>query len=584
MASKINRFLINHSLVTDLSNISTVGETNIINIIDDKYINPATGKIYGSLLPGGAINNVSTYPDIATRDASGPFNTGDVSIILPPLNETYIFDGVAWVEILVTESIFQLSDVGQLGFPPADGDILEYSTINSKFLNTPTLRNHINLIEEHFVYPNKLFLQTIDQNLAITDSPTFKNLSVNEKYQITAPYVNTVPVNGDMWLTNNDIGFHSGGNNINLSLLETDRHTHANKTQLDSINQLMSTSSQVTFNTISNNNKLLFLTSIPDPPLTDIGFYRKNNDIWMSSNGVQVDLTASQHNHANKSNLDSINQDLSTGDNVTFNIANLFRSAYGPSFRERVITTSDTGGTYEYSGVAYRSTNSISIHADVSADVRFTSTTIGTDLVPILNIDKQGLKLQPNMNIYKPVDIVVKETPGSTNQILLDTLNGSVFCSNQLTCGIGAIATSYNLYVSNLNASPDGQWSDYGKNFDEPSDSRLKRNISNRDSENIYDRISSLEVKNYKYRYSNNYKVGLIAQDLEANIYYNQCVKVGGNYNFRDVVTDTDETITNLKSINTELIDFDIIVAVQKLIAENQELRTRIGALESVVF
>jgi len=144
------------------------------------------------------------------------------------------------------------------------------------------------------------------------------------------------------------------------------------------------------------------------------------------------------------------------------------------------------------------------------------------------------------------------------------------------------------------------------------SDSRIKENIVDCNTENAISRISSLRIREYNHienfrrsmcRDRNITNTGIIVQELEETAYSDLCFD-GGDLELRDKINERDnpqspienengilnkpkpillETITNIKRFNSDKIIWDAIKCVQYLLEENTALKERITIIENLL-
>ena len=125
-------------------------------------------------------------------------------------------------------------------------------------------------------------LDVLDQNVGTTGSPAFKGLTVNGDIAVTGK-VDGVDVVGPRRA---DTAIH---------------HTHTNKANLDTVNQNLGTANAPAFAGLTVNGNVAVTGTV---------------------DGVDVSVhaadTAIHHTHANKANLDAVNQNLGTASSPAF--------------------------------------------------------------------------------------------------------------------------------------------------------------------------------------------------------------------------------------------------------------------------
>jgi hypothetical protein len=189
----------------------------------------------------------------------------------------------------------------------------------------------------------------------------------------------------------------------------------------------------------------------------------------------------------------------------------------------------------------------------------------------------------------------------NTGSIVLNTGSSLFRCTLQNACYINPIRqttmpTNYNNIYHNTDTqevfknarlySQDGieitagtvQNSFISSTFNYTSDGRVKENIIKRDSSKVLDNILKLNVCEYNYINKKDIrKNGLIAQEVE-NTEYNDCViTTDGITKYGDV------EVENLKLINYDKINVDLIICCQELIKKNTVLENRMALMEDQI-
>lgn len=166
---------------------------------------------------------------------------------------------------------------------------------------------------------NSANLLSIDQNLSSTSSPSFNNLTLSGAISGTNLNINATSliVNGNIKIP------------INSTFLKTDISGNIiaapNNVLLASINQNLSMSSDVTFNSVSTNSLAGTLITASQPNITSLGTLTAlsiNGPInlvnLIANSYLKLDASKNIVSATNTSNLESINQNLSSISTPTF--------------------------------------------------------------------------------------------------------------------------------------------------------------------------------------------------------------------------------------------------------------------------
>ena len=156
-----------------------------------------------------------------------------------------------------------------------------------------------------------------------------------------------------------------------------------------------------------------------------------------------------------------------------------------------------------------------------------------------------------------------------------------------------------------LSLVSDSAYKPGGGSWSSPSDSRIKENISTISSASALSVINKLSVKTFTYieNYRTKYNladvptIGLLADDVENITELETCVTIKGDEVFSEECesgpdglpcTITTSSITNLKNLNIDKINYYLMAAVQELSTlvtqlqtDNTALTARVTALES---
>ena len=596
----MSKFLKLVDLRTDLSNITGQGINIIEDIVNNEYLNPITGKIKQDLLPAtNALVDVKTFNTIAERDAFSATN-GDVGVVLD-VNETYIYNGTIWVEVLTSDVLNTLNDVTLTN--PQNEDVLMYNGITNQWFNDNSVGNHLNATgfdTVHEIFNNRALLRLINQDVSTTSLPSFVGV-VATTYQILSAFAPNPAFFGIYRTVFGTVALQDSIGIIDLRQLEIDRHTHANKTLLDAINQNLSTNSGVVHLTVSVFNTFRLFSNFTNTFPNDGEIWREgvspNLDLFYRQDTTTYNLTTvfkNTHTHSNKIFLDSIDQNLSTGSNVNFNIINPFQVNFTAVNNLKTILFRELDlDSYAGIGLVTGGSNAMIFRTYGPAGGSFSGYSFQyseTNGMPrgIASIDPDCIRMDSTLSGIKKDGLFTIESSTLAGDLgFFSTNGGEVKCSRALTIGETGQNTSAALYVGQsliAGVTLTQQFSVFNRRFSIPSDERIKKDIVNIDPSDIFDRISSLNPVQFKYKFdANTIKKGYIAQHLENNPYYNSCVKTGNDFNYIDA-EGNNQVVENMKILDDEIIEVDIVVCLKKLIEENIALKSRLLALENAVF
>jgi hypothetical protein len=188
-------------------------------------------------------------------------------------------------------------------------------------------------IETDAFHTNRAFLDAINQNLAITANASFNRVSIADRVNMINNLVATIGV-GQFQFWNFEFVFEDSVGQINLRTLQTNTHTHANISNLNSINQDLATTSNIVANSITLTLKVI-MTNILSVTSAQGQFYYLNNDFVFHDSIGTISLrglAGSGHTHTNLAFLNLIDQSLAIAANPTFNsttFTNMLRISLG---------------------------------------------------------------------------------------------------------------------------------------------------------------------------------------------------------------------------------------------------------------
>lgn len=400
-----NRFLNDSGLTTNLSNITPQGEKNITNITDNHYLESSTQKIKNSYMPDLSISTVTVYADNATMQADlGNKQTGDVGIVTDEGSQTYMHDGTIWREIQHTDTLTSLNDVETS--TAVQNDIMFYN-VNQWINKSGPTNSQWNSI-----------INLLNQPLATTDDVTFDGITASGHLALTSNAVPSPLNNSMMWQEGTTIKYRANNVTYDLGEIGLYNHTHTNKPNLDTIDQNMATSDNVIFNNITANNYFYLPTSIANPGL-NYTLWRNTNDIWIQTGFVSYNLSTVCNDsvHSNRSNLDTINQNMATTDNVTHNVLTLNGG----------LTTyiNQTGGVFSLGDLYYYGNEFFAVDASGAFNLRTN------------NIFDQNLNTTNNVTFNQTIISSGILGMGSVSANIIDTLSASIAIRKNGDPGIG---------------------------------------------------------------------------------------------------------------------------------------------------
>lgn len=118
-----------------------------------------------------------------------------------------------------------------------------------------------------------------------------------------------------------------------------------------------------------------------------------------------------------------------------------------------------------------------------------------------------------------------------------------------------------------------GQFSTSGTAWTLISSKRIKRNIVPREKTDVFKKLASVQVVNYKHRYCDSMKVGVIAEDIIAGKYYECCIKNMPEFKFTDCMNDREYTELNVPTLDPEILTWDMLIGIQELIREVTQIK-----------
>lgn len=671
MASRHNRFLNDSSLTTSLNNISPEGQRNILGITDDHYLEESTGKIKDSFIPDLSITSVTVVADIAARDAL-TVQTGDVAIVNSDADgdkSTFIYDGSAWQQIFNNYLLNSLTDVTVTS--PLQNHVLFYDAGVWKNILGPTNSQWQNIIN------------LLDQQLTITSDVTFDNVHLNDgKLSIVTNgaetynfdglssssgdvYINYTSGTGSFSVFKGDSGASYASHTLqfrvdadgrvyilsdlntvsegSIAYYQTDSKfylhdgtgqmdlrallVHANRSNLDSINQDLNSTDHVTFESVTFDTEAKWTNQTSGVFLAGSIHYL-NNQFEATDGSGSYNLRDVVH--VNRSNLDSINQDLATTDSPSFSKITLSDGILTmDGITSQVIDTNTGNLGFRDKGAASIGMQidatllgpSISFYNDVdgnfmnisSADktnqhYKFQmgndtgdtnsiilglndSTLYADNIQPTtgeLNIQNSGgntvayadntydslrvSKIQSSESLFKTIRIY--NDTGST-RLDFATNEGYMAVLGSVRCGSTTYETSYKLRVDGTQASTTSS------TFTVVSDQRMKKNIVTCDNSNILTAFENLRIVDFQYKYDDEIRRGVIAQELKNCECFSDCVKGPFKESYTDTNTKEEVIIEDCYHLNTDKMIFSSFEAIKLLIEQNKTMELRIKTLEA---
>ena len=183
--------------------------------------------------------------------------------------------------------------------------------------------------------------------------------------------------------------------------------------------------------------------------------------------------------------------------------------------------------------------------------------------------------------------------PSNANNYLFTcSASGKGYFKSQLS--IGTFSQDYALTIGSttngLINRGSNQLSTVATTWTLVSSQKFKRNITIRDTTNVFNDLLTVTVKDYKYINSDEMKTGIIAEEL-LNTNLNCCIKTMPTLTMKDIETQQDITHENVNVFEQDKLFWRMLEGVQKLIMENTSLKSdlslalnRIHDLEVMVF
>lgn len=301
------RELIDHNTVQTLSNKKLDRTCTIEATINAGDVNCENLNVAGDIIIDGYVDGVDISElnqQIQNFLNSGANHSHNNKFLLDKVDQDLSTNS----SIVSFNSLTILSDtyIGG-GLTVGSGLINDVNIVDLR----DTVLDHIDDTTKHHSHNNKNFLDQINQNLSTSGSPSYQNLTLSGNITV-AGLVDGVDISTfysayGLHVTSTGIGDGSKAH-----------HSHTNWTNLQSINQNLSISDNVNFNRVQTNevqvNGNILVTGTVDG--VDVSTMKQTLDTHLASSGPGNSNV--HHLHTNWLNLQSINQNLSTTDTVTF--------------------------------------------------------------------------------------------------------------------------------------------------------------------------------------------------------------------------------------------------------------------------
>lgn len=610
--------------ITDRNNISPV-QTGDIAIVTDP---PKETYIY----------NGSTWIEILSTQSLETLSDVDFLGQPPVDNEILVYTAGVWTK--TSEPLF--TNIGLLpGGIIAQAGLIQYNNDDFIFSDGVTNINLTNLYTKSHEHNNLAYLNIINQSLGTTSSPQFDNIvfttggifttndytiafsrgigdacyelfstvgdysvsygtrvndvnyaplivlnittgQINCWYLIVNTYINSklfilpnnndaLPVAGSFKYYNNAFIFKDSIGEISLRTLQTNMHVHSNLVQLETINQNLSTTSLVSFGKVTT-PLVNYTDAIFNQTIGNFG-YSSGSFLCYDSFGL-IDLRILKdvsHVHLNKTNyLDPINQVLATTSSPVFAGIKTTINSSTTNGRSISFTRSDpTFGCY----VTQLSSDYLLDFGICNYDSG-TNTQFGVRLDPY----RGKLVLRNNEGTVTVIqvldtDLVFRDTSDIT-RFGMDFVN-SIFTSPYISINTAG-TLAYNLTVGGT------QGSNSSTTFTLISDQNLKRDISPCPS-GILEAFENIKIVDYKHKYSNEIKRGVLAQDIQQCACFSSCVGCVPEYKYTDIETKQEVIVNDMLDVNIDKIVFSSFEAIRLIILQNKDLQAQLTQQQTTI-